>query len=77
MITAEQSKALRKAGLGHVCEFNGKIRNSKDFSELSPKEMERAQQILAGQGSSPKRSHTGAKGPLPGPPPPKDKRAKK
>ena len=48
MITVEQSKALRKAGLGHVCILNGELRDSKDFSKLSPSDLARAQQIVTG-----------------------------
>jgi hypothetical protein len=45
-ITADQSKALRKAGLGHVCLFNGEFRNSKDFSALPADELTRVQDVL-------------------------------
>ena len=56
MITSDQAKALRKAGLGHVCILNGELRDSKDFSKLSPSDLARAQQIV----KDAKTSHTQA-----------------
>ena len=56
-ITADQSRALQKAGLSHVCIFNGELRNSKDFSKLPANELERVQHILV---KGAKTSHTQA-----------------
>jgi hypothetical protein len=47
MITAEQSKALVKAGLAHVCEVFGKFKNVNG-DELTKAEAARVEEIMSG-----------------------------
>lgn len=58
MITAEQSKALQKAGLSHVCTVFGEIKSS-DGSDLSKDDMAKAAAILklGVTGEKPGKSH--------------------
>lgn len=47
MITAEQSKALVKADLSHVCEVFGKFKNVNG-KELTKAEAEKVEEIMSG-----------------------------
>jgi len=46
MITAEQSKALVKAGLSHVCEVFGKFKNANG-KELTKTEEAKVEEIMS------------------------------
>jgi hypothetical protein len=48
MITAEQSKALVKAGLAHVCEVFGKFKNVNG-EELTKADAAKVEDVMSGQ----------------------------
>lgn len=56
MITADQSKALVKAGLSHVCEVFGEFKNVNG-SELTEAEQAKVREIMSGSEKPAKKGH--------------------